>query len=81
MPFGEEAEDSRKMLVARGILRVRRGARCPACEGHLSIAWTVPAYWKLGLYLQVIERVGAEEIELFQQVLKTLIRSKGGFSR
>ena len=81
MPFGEEAEYSRKMLVARGILRVHRGAQGPIGNGHLSIAWTVPAYWKLGLYLQVIERVGAEEIELFQQVLKTLIRSKGGFSR
>jgi len=64
VPFGEEAEYSRKMLVARGILCFGREARSPVGEGHLSIAWTVPAYWKLGLYLQVTERVGAEQIEL-----------------
>ena len=78
MPLGEEVEYSRKMLVARGISRVRRGAKGPVGEGHLSIAWTVPAYWKLGLYLQVIERVGVEEIELFRQVQRTSNQAKGG---
>jgi len=78
VPFGEEAEYSRKLLVARGILRARRGANGPVGESHLSIAWTVPAYWKLGLYFPMIERVGAEEIELFRQVLRTSSRPKGG---
>jgi hypothetical protein len=62
VPFGEEAEYSRKMLVARGILCFGREAKSPVGEGHLSIAWTVPAHWKWRLYLQVIESVMAEEI-------------------
>jgi len=67
------------MFVVKGILRVRRGAKLPVGESHLSNSWTVPAHWKWRLYLQVIESVVAEEIYLISSgTEKNRTASKGG---